>query len=309
MRHRRHFALSQENNVRFISDETYIRMHCIVKLHYCPDFKHPCTFNEKLRWYKPNYHNLELPLQADKYEVRSFVEERIGEQHLVPLYGILGSAAEIDINRLFNRFMLKCSHDSQSTFVCTDRATFDVEDVRGRLTVVVHRNWYWQGYEWAYFDKRPIIVAKIYLNELDKETPIDYKLYCFDGKVVLVQTDTNCFTSHDIQYFLPGCVQCGDMHHVVSDHEPIVMLANRELMLELSEKLLTRFSHARVGWYNIDGKLFFGEMTFYTGGVRSFLQYGGATRSSRAGVWRTICPIGGRRCRTGLTASCPKRAV
>ena len=243
-----------------------MRLYFKAKLHYEPNFERPKTFNEKLQWYKLNYHNPVLTQLADKYGVRSFVEERIGSEYLVPLYGVYNAAEEIDLDKLPERFVLKCTHDSQSTFVCTDKSNFDFVDAKKRLGVALHRNWYWQGREWAYLGIPPRIVAEAFLDEPGRTTPTDYKFYCFDGKVALVQTDADRFTNHDMQYFSPEWEQRGDIDHEVSDHAPTKKPVNYELMLELSEALSAGFPHVRVDWYNIAGKPYFGEMTFYTGG-------------------------------------------
>lgn len=266
MRLKKRFALSLKNNLRFIPDKAYMRMYFKVKLHYEPDFEHPRTFNEKLQWYKLHYHNPDLTMLADKYGVRSFVERRVGSEYLVPLYGVYGSVDEIDFDRLPEKFVVKCTHDSQSTFVCTDKAKFDFKEVKKRLGVAMRRNWYWQGREWAYKDIKPRVVAEAYLDEPGRETPTDYKFYCFDGKAALVQTDADRFTNHDMQYFTPDWERRGDIDHEVSDHKPAEKPENYELMLGLAEKLAAGFPHVRVDWYNITGKPYFGEMTFYTGG-------------------------------------------
>ncbi len=266
MKLKKRFTLSLKNNMRFIPDKVYMHMYFKAKLHYEPDFENPRTFNEKLQWYKLNYHNPALTQLADKYEVRSFVEERVGAEYLVPLYGVYGSVDEIDLDKLPEKFVLKCTHDSQSTFVCTDKSNFDFQDVKKRLDVAMHRNWYWQGREWAYRDITPRVVAEEYLDEPGRETPTDYKFYCFDGKIALVQTDADRFTNHDMQYFSPEWEQCGDINHEMSNHEPTLKPENYDLMLLLSEKLSAGFPHVRVDWYNICGKPYFGEMTFYTGG-------------------------------------------
>lgn len=266
MRLKKRFALSLKNNLRLIPDEMYMRLYFKAKLHYEPDFVNPQTFNEKLQWYKLNYRNPALTMLADKYAVRSFVEDRIGAEYLVPLYGVFDCVEEIDINKFPDRFVLKCTHDSQSTFVCTNKAKFDVIDTKKRLHVALCRNWYWQGREWAYRGITPRVVAEAYLDEPGRETPTDYKFYCFDGKVALVQTDTDRFTAHDMQYFTPNWEQCGDIDHEVSGRKPTEKPENYALMLKLAEKLATGFPHVRVDWYNIAGKPYFGEMTFYTGG-------------------------------------------
>lgn len=266
MKLKKRFTLSLKNNMRVIPDKVYMRMYFKAKLGYDPDFENPRTFNEKLQWYKLNYHDDDLTLLADKFAVRSYVEKRIGSEYLVPLYAVFESIEEIDLDKLPERFVLKCTHDSQSTFVCTDKSKFDFAEARKRLRTALGRNWYWQGREWAYFDIPPHVVAEAYLDEPGRETPTDYKFYCFDGKVALVQTDADRFTNHEMQYFSPEWEQRGDINHEKSDHEPTMKPKNYDLMLVLSEKLSAGFPHVRVDWYNIEGKPYFGEMTFYTGG-------------------------------------------
>lgn len=266
MKLKKRFTLSLKNNLRFIPDEAYMRMYFKAKLHYEPDFEHPRSFNEKLQWYKLHYHNPALTTLADKYSVRSFVEERVGADCLVPLYGVYGSVEEIDLDKLPEKFVLKCSHDSQSTFVCADKSKFDFEDAKKRLRTALRRNWYWQGREWAYKGITPRVLAEAYLDEPGRETPTDYKFYCFDGKAALVQTDADRFTAHDMQYFTPGWEQRGDVDYEISDRKPTEKPENYGLMLELAEKLAAGLPHVRVDLYNIAGKPYFGEMTFYTGG-------------------------------------------
>lgn len=112
MKLKKRFALSLRNNLRLIPDEDFIRMCFRAKLHYKLDLDHPRTFNEKLQWCKLHYHNPVLTTLVDKFEVRSFVRERIGDEYLVPLYGVYDSVEEIDIDELPEKFVLKCTHDS-----------------------------------------------------------------------------------------------------------------------------------------------------------------------------------------------------
>ena len=246
MKLKKRFALSLRNNLRFIPDEDFIRMCFRAKLHYKLDLDHPRTFNEKLQWCKLHYHNPVLTTLVDKFEVRSFVRERIGDEYLVPLYGVYDSVEEIDIDELPEKFVLKCTHDSQSTIVCTDKSIFDFEVAKKRLRTALQRNWYWQGREWAYKDIAPRVVAEAYIDEPGRHA--------------------DRFTAHDMQYFTPCWAQHGDINHEVSNRKPTEKPENYDLMLRLAETLASDLPHVRVDLYNIAGNPFFGEMTFYTGG-------------------------------------------
>lgn len=268
MKLKKRFTLSLKNNLRFLPDKAYINLYYFAKLGYLPDLKDPKTFNEKLQWMKLNYKDSRLASLVDKYEVRHFVEEKIGRQYLIPIYGVFDSVEDFLSAELPNRFVVKCTHDSQSTHVCSDKTAFDFDEAASDLRVAMRRNWYWQGRELAYKDCKPRIIVEKYLQDSHRETPNDYKFYCFDGKAAMVQVDVDRFSNgHRQQYFSPEWESYGDWER---SEVPSDQLMERpdglELMIELSEKLSQGFPHVRVDWYFVEGIPLFGELTFYTGG-------------------------------------------
>lgn len=265
---KKRFTLSLKNNLRFLPDRFYVSLYYFAKFGGRPNIDRPVTFNEKIQWVKLNYRNPELPRLVDKFEVRHFVEERIGSEYLVPCYGVFENEKDYLDASLPDTYVVKCTHDSQSTHVCDDKSSFDVERTAKELAVALKRNWYWQGREWAYKDCKPRIIAEAYLQEPGKHTPNDYKFYCFDGKVKMVQADTDRFASnHKQQYFSPDWESLGDWdNYKVPDEDLISKPEQLERMIALSEILSAGFPHVRVDWYSIEGKLYFGELTFYTGG-------------------------------------------
>lgn len=268
MNNKKRFTLALKNSLRFLPDRAYVSLYYWAKFQGLPDINNPKTFNEKLQRYKLYYKNPQLPSLVDKYCVREYVSDIIGEDYLTQLYGVYESAEDFLNADLPESFVAKCTHDSQSTHVCVDVSTFDISGAAHDLKIALKRNWYWQGREWAYKQCKPRIVVEEYLKEPGRNTPNDYKFYCFDGKVKMIQTDTDRFEScHSQQYFAPDWTSFGDWDYYDIPAEDLVKEpVDLRHMIELSEKLAEEFPHVRVDWYYIEGKLYFGELTFYTGG-------------------------------------------
>ncbi len=132
----------------------------------------------------------------------------------------------------------------------------------------MRRNWFWQGREWAYKDCKPRIIVEKYLKDSAHITPNDWKFYCFDGKVKMVQCDVDRFGSNHVeQFFSPEWESYGDWDTFsVPEDQLLERPEAYQEMLDLSESLAEGFRHVRVDWYCIDGIPLFGELTFYTGG-------------------------------------------
>lgn len=265
---KKRFTLSLKNSLRFLPDRTYINLYYYAKFGGFPDIDNPRTFNEKIQWMKLNYQDPRLSNLVDKLEVRSFVQKIIGAEYLVPLIEVFDTVEDFAKADLPNEFVVKCTHDSQSTHVCSSKEAFEIDVVVDELRVALRRNWFWQGREWAYKNCKPRIIVEEYLKEPGKTTPNDYKFYCFNGKVEMVQTDTDRFESrHAQQYYSPTWESYGDWdRYTVEECNQMGKPHLLEQMIELSERLAAGFPHVRVDWYCIEGSPLFGELTFYTGG-------------------------------------------
>ena len=252
--------------LKFVPDRLYLKAYFRAKLGYSPSFDNPQTYNEKLQWMKLHYHNPLLCKLVDKYEVRDYVAGLIGDQYLVPIVGVFDSVEDFLGADLPNEFVVKCTHDSQSTHICTDKSTFDFNDVARKLDRALHRNWFWQSREWAYKDVRPRIVVEGYLREEGHLSPNDYKFYFFDGSCELIQCDADRFEDKNEQLFTPDWASLGTSCSPQAPKQLMPKPAAFEQMMELSSILASGFPHVRVDWYCIDGHPYFGELTFYTGG-------------------------------------------
>ncbi|MBR5897307.1 MAG: glycosyl transferase, partial [Lachnospiraceae bacterium] len=154
------------------------------------NLRHPVTFQEKLQWMKYYYRNPEFTKLVDKYEVRDYVKEKIGEEYLVPLYGVYNSWNEIDFSALPDAFVIKCTHDSGSVVICKNKSAFDYDAAKKKIEEGLARNQFYLSREWPYKNVKPrIIIEKYLIDEKSGDLP-DYKFFCFDGKVKILESNT-----------------------------------------------------------------------------------------------------------------------
>ncbi len=252
----------KEGLKRLLPDSLFLRlMYFHIKgkvLH----LKNPKSYNEKLQWMKLYYHNPLCCDLTDKYKARSIVKDRIGDKYLIPLLGVYNSFDEIDLKALPERFVVKCNHDSGGVAICRDRTKFDFEAAREKLEKSLKANFYYAGREWQYKYIKPKLICEQYIEDSPGDIR-DYKIFCFDGvpKIIHVNFDraTNMKKNiYDIDWNLLDV-------QIKYKNDPDTIIEKPENlaeMLEVAAKLSRGFPHVRVDLYNIEGKIFFGEMTF-----------------------------------------------
>ena len=230
--------------------------------------KHPKTFCEKVNWLKLHDHNNSYRRFVDKAEAKKAVAEIIGKEHVVPLIGVYDRFDDIPFDTLPDQFVMKCTHDSGSCLVCKDKSSFDLAEARRHFEKYLNRNYYMRKREWVYKDIKPRILVEEYIDELGHRNSVEYKLTCFGGKVGLItvctgipheeyQKRNNDFFDRDFNH-LPFYV------YYQNAPETPVLPAEIDQMIKLSELLAKDTVEVRVDWYLTNGKLYFGEMTFYT---------------------------------------------
>ena len=232
---------------------------------YKLNLKNPQTFNEKLQWLKLYDRNPEYTKMVDKYEVREYIKEKIGEEYLIPLIGVYDKFDDIDFDELPNQFVIKCNHDSGGLVICKDKGKLNIEETRKKINKSLKTNYYYDGREWPYKNVKPRIIIEKYMEDSNKSDLIDYKLFCFNGipKIVLVcserfSSSNMCETWFDMNWKLIDMTESG--HRVDSTISKPKQLKK---MVELSKKLSKNIPFIRVDWYEIGDKLYFGELTFY----------------------------------------------
>lgn len=245
------------------ADERYLKMLFQYRLKRKLDFSKPVTFNEKLQWMKIYDKNDLYTKLVDKYEVRKFVEEKIGKDYLVPLLGVWDSFHEIEFNDLPQSFVLKCTHDSGGLVVCKNKDELDLLNAEKKIMRCLKRNYYINSREWPYKNVPHRIIAEKFIGKID-ELPVDYKFFCFDGKIDSVMLCMGRELGRpEFIFFDTDWNRLQYQGYEPELKEPIVKPKNFEVMIEVVKKLAEGLREVRVDLYNIDGKIYFGEMTFF----------------------------------------------
>ncbi|MGG0413132.1 ATP-grasp fold amidoligase family protein [Peribacillus simplex] len=231
------------------------------------DLKNPISYNEKLQWLKlydrkPMYTKL-----VDKYEVRKYISETIGKEYLIPLLGVYDNFDEIDFNSLPNEFVLKPNHTSGNVYICKDKTKIDYVSLKKEVNSWLKRRYYWVHREWPYKNIKPKIICEKYMvDESDKELK-DYKFMCFNGKVKcsFVGLNRNASTGLQVDFYdLEWNLMPFERHYPNSGNK-IEKPKNYDKMVYLAEVLSKDITFLRVDFYEVNGQLYFGELTFYPG--------------------------------------------
>lgn len=230
-------------------------------------FPKPRTFTEKLEWIKRYERDPRMVVMADKAEVRGFVKERIGGQYLIPCLGVYRRVEEIPFDTLPDQFVLKVNNASGANIICTDKTKLDINRARRQLQAWLNRrNFSSVEHEWHYARIEPAVVCESFVQDSKGELN-DYKFFCFHGEPKYVWVD---IARHDAEKrsrnvfderWNPLPLQL----HVPRFLGNIPPPAHFDKMLELARKLSRGFKSVRVDLYNVDGKIYFGEMTFFSG--------------------------------------------
>lgn len=234
------------------------------------NLENPITFNEKLQWLKLYDRNPLYPKLVDKYNVRKYIESKIGSEYLIPLLGVWDNFDEIDFSELPKQFVLKTTHDSGGVVICKDKSSLDIEQARKKITKSLNNNYYDANREWVYKDLKPRVIAEKYMTKSNGEGLEDYKFFSFNGEVkaLFVATDRSTNTKSD--FFNPEFEQLPIKQYYPNSNKKITKPTNYDEMIKISEILSEKIPHVRVDLYNDNGKIYFGELTFYhfSGAVR-----------------------------------------
>ena len=230
-----------------------------------PDLETPETYTEKLQWLKLYDHRPEYTVMVDKFEVKQYVAEKIGPEYVIPLLGVWERAEDIDFDALPQRFVLKTTHDSGSYVVCKDKSKLDIPAARARMAKFLKRKYYDCNREWPYKNVKPRIIAEQYMEDSRSGELRDYKFFTFGGvpKVLYIaqgrgRGEPTVADFFDMEFnHLPFTID-HDMAQV-----PPEKPENFALMQELAAKLSEGTPQLRVDFYEVDGKVYFGEMTFF----------------------------------------------
>lgn len=230
------------------------------------NWKRPRAYTEKIQWAKLHDNTTIKTTLSDKYLVRDWVSKKIGEEYVIPLLGVWDKYADIDFNCLPNKFVLKTTHGSGTVVVVRDKTTIDHKLCKSLFNDWLHTDYsYVFGLELQYTNIARKIIAEQYLDSGENELQ-DYKFLCFNGKPYYCWVDLDRFSNHTRNiYNLDWELQPWNQYTYGNCKKEIPRPKNFEKMVEIATILCQGFSHVRVDLYNIEGKIYFGEMTFTNG--------------------------------------------
>lgn len=247
-----------------LSDEVYLRMIYRIRFGKKLNLVSPKTFNEKLNWLKLNDRKMIYTNMVDKFEAKKIVADTIGEEYVVPTYGIYNDFSEIDFNSLPEQFVMKCTHDSGSVIICKNKEKFDVLSAKNKIEKAMKKNLFYWAREWPYKNVKPRIIIEKYIDALE-ENLIVYKVFCFHGKPMLLQVIQGDKTSEEsIDYFNEKWelldIKQNYPNSSVHVNKPSIL----NDILKLSSCFLKERAFLRVDWYIMNDKPLFSEFTFFS---------------------------------------------
>lgn len=267
--------LAAKGKFNTMPDREYLEKVFKSVMGYPLNLDNPQTFNEKLQWLKLYDRRPEYTMMVDKYKVRDYIAEQLGEEYLIPLLGVWDDPDEIDFSELPNQFVLKCNHNSGlGMCICKDKTKLNIEQVKKELRKGLVQDYYLTGREWPYKDVPRKIICEKYMVDHSQEELKDYKIHSFNGipKVILVCSDRFSETGlrEDFYNLDWKKIDLKRPNHVASN-EKMSRPKELESMLDFSEKLANEYPFMRTDFYEVNGKLYFGEITLYpSSGFSSF---------------------------------------
>ncbi len=269
-----------------LSDEEFLKKVFPKYMGYPLDLENPKTFSEKLQWLKVNYREPVQTVMVDKHEAKNFIAHRVGDQYIIPTLAVWDSVEDIDFDALPNQFVLKCTHDSGGIVICKDKSSLDREAAKAKLRASLKRDYSKIAREWAYQNVPRRIIAEKYISELGNDDLLDYKMYSFHGepKLTVVCSDRFSKTGTRMNFYDINWEPMGiHFGHYPPLSTEFPKPATYEEMKRLTAELSKDCPFLRVDFYEIKGRLYIGELTFFPGaGLEQFCPM---TKDYELGEW------------------------
>lgn len=253
--------------VRLLPDKIYLSLKYLNAFGRFPNWKNPKTFTEKLQWLKLYNRNPEYTTMVDKYAVKEYVANIIGEEYIIPTLGVWDKPEDIDWDSLPNQFVLKTTHGGggEGVVICKDKASFDRKEAIRLLNESLNTDLYVIGREWPYKDvPKRIIAEKFMAPEKEQSDLTDYKIYCLNGSPQLIMvaggrySGDKRFAYYDTNWNVVD-ITWGAPRPDKEFDKPAQLLD----MLKVASQLSKDMIHARIDLYCIENDIFFGEITFF----------------------------------------------
>lgn len=247
-----------------MDDEKYLRLKYELVMGEKLDLDNPQKYSEKLQWLKLYDRKDIYTAMVDKYESKNFLKTIIDEKHIIPTYGIYNSFDEIDFNKLPKEFIMKCTHDSGGTVICNNKEKLDKEKAKKTINKFLKRKYFYVHREWPYKNVKPRIIIEEYLKNKSNTDLVEYNWFCFNGEPKFIMAcygdkrKARCNDYYDID-FNKLDFSCGYATGKKALNKP----KTYNEMLKLSKKISKNIPSLRVDFYEVDGKIYIGELTFF----------------------------------------------
>lgn len=266
-------AIIQRMSFLFPNDKLYLKILFRLRMGYALDLDNPQTFCEKIQWLKLFNRKPEYTQMVDKYAVKKYVANIIGEEYIIPTLGVWDRFEDIDFDKLPKQFVLKTTHDggSYGIVICKDKDVFDYKAAKKTINRSLRRCSYKVMREWPYKNVKRRIIAEEYLECIGNTDLVDYKFYCFNGQPLYCQVIKDRNSKETIDFFdqhwrhqeFYGLNPKSNPNAIKQSIIDIPRPSNYEIMINIASKLSNNIPFARVDLYNIEGKIYFGEITFF----------------------------------------------
>jgi len=272
---------------RSVPDRPYVQLYYFAKFHKLANLKQPSTYNEKLQWLKLNYRRTGGSRFVDKHDVKQIVADLAGSDYVIPTIALYDDVDAIDFNALPDSFVLKCTHDSEGTAIVRDKSKADLGEIREKLSRALAHDFYWIGREPYYRGITPRIIAEPYLEDETYGELRDYKFFCFDGEVKAMyiasgrSAGATTFDYFDAA-FSPLDIRQSYPRSTTMPTKP----ARYDEMLDLARRLSADHPHVRVDLYEVNGRVYFGELTFFH--LSGFAPFEPPETDIQWGEWLTL---------------------
>ena len=251
--------------LKFVPDKAMIKLQYRIKLKRKLNLKDPKRYTEKIQWYKLYYRNPVMIECLDKYGVRKYIEKKGLGNILNQLYQVVDRPEEINFDQLPDKFVIKTTNGSGTNILVKDKKTLNIAETKKKLNDFLNMAEASAGREWAYGgSSKKIIVEELLEDNSNKDKGIsDYKFLCFNGKPVYVVYDKDRFSDHKRNFYDVNWNYVKVDSDCPCFEDSVKKPENYEKMVEIASVLSRDFPAVRVDLYNIEGKIYFGELTFY----------------------------------------------
>lgn len=247
----------------FLSDELYLKLLFKAKMNRKLNLDNPVTFNEKLQWLKINDRKEIYTTLVDKYAVKEYLKNIIPNEYIIPTLGVWDSFDKIDFESLPDQFVLKCTHNSGNVVICTDKKKLDINNAREKIEASLKKNYFYASREWPYKNIKPQIIAEEYIGT-ENNPPDDYKFFVFDGKIDNVMICKEREKGHPKFYhYSMDWKRLLYQNNEPKENIKIEKPKNFENMIKIVEALSKGLKSVRIDLYNINGRIYFGEITLF----------------------------------------------